>query len=157
MAIDTEDKRRSVLRVLPVPDGAIGAAAEHGDLSENSEWKFAIEEQRMLKAQAAKIENELASTRILDPEHVPTETVGIGSRVTLRHVGNDRELQLTFLGPWESDVRRRIYSYRTPLALAFMGKTVGETGTIKLDGEEAEYTIAEITCGLERHAVGPSD
>ncbi len=145
-----EAKLKELIEVkMPANSRAIGAAAEHGDLSENSEWKFAIEEQRMLKAQAAKIENELASTRILDPEHVPTETVGIGSRVTLRHVGDDRELQLTFLGPWDADVSRRIFSYQTPLAKEFMGKGAGDTATVRIEGLEGEYRIESIDSAIE--------
>ncbi|MFW6061286.1 MAG: GreA/GreB family elongation factor, partial [Planctomycetota bacterium] len=127
---------------------AIGAAASHGDLRENSEWKFALEERDMLQARAAKLQEELAKARILRPDDVPTDHVGIGSKVKLARVSDDEPLELTFLGPWESDVSRGIYSYKTQLGQDLMGKTVGDTVTIKMEGKEGEYRIAAIESAM---------
>jgi len=129
---------------IPANSRAIGEAAAHGDLSENSEWKFAIEERNTLQARQAKMQDELARARILHSADVPTETVGIGSLVRLRRGANDAEIELSILGPWDTDLERRRYSYMTALAKALLGKSVGESATLKLEGDEAEYTIASI-------------
>ncbi len=126
---------------MPANARAIGEAAKHGDLSDNSEWQFAIEEKRRLGAQAAQMQDELARSRVLRGEDVPAETVGVGSRVVVRRLADGQTFELTFLGPWESDVDNRVYSYKTPVALALMGKSPGETVTVKIDGEEGQCLI----------------
>ncbi len=128
---------------------AIGAAAEHGDLSENSEWQFAIQERDLLRAQAAVMQDELARARILGPEHVPTQYVGVGSRVKLQNVNNGQSVEMSFLGPWDSRIEQHVYSYQTPLAQSLMGKRVGETITLKIGDHDGEYRIEAITSALE--------
>ena len=127
---------------------AIGAAAAHGDLSENSEWKFALEERDMLRARAAKLQNELALARTIHPETIPTDSVGIGSAVVLKPAAGGPELRLTFLGPWESDVTKNVFSYQTAMAQDMMGKIVGDTVDLKMEGLEGTYTIERIEAGM---------
>ena len=91
---------------------AIGAAAAHGDLSENSEWKFAIEERDMLRARVAKMQDELSLARAIEPQGVAADHIGVGCRVTLQRVGGKAVIELAFLGPWESDLENRVYSYQ---------------------------------------------
>jgi transcription elongation factor GreA len=126
---------------------AIGAAAEHGDLSENSEWKFAIEEQKMLQARAAKMQQDIAMARVLDASDVPTDRVGIGSKVTLRRA-DGAERTLEFLGPWDADPDRGVYSYQTKLGQALMGRSVGDEVTLSFEGDPAEYTLEAIGSAL---------
>ena len=127
---------------------AIGAAAEHGDLSENSEWRFAIEERDLLRAQAASIQDEINRARILRPYEVPVDSVAIGSRVHLVRADGQR-LVLDLLGPWESDPARHVYNYKTPLAQALLGRQIGEQVTLKLGGEEAQYRIEALDSAIE--------
>ena len=129
---------------LPANSKAIGAAAALGDLSENAEWQYAVEEQRRLNARVAQMQNDLLSARTLSTGDVPDDTVGIGSKVTVRRLSDQHETELTILGPWESNVEMSIFSYRTPLALELLGKSVGETATLKLDGTAQEYSIERL-------------
>jgi len=129
---------------MPANSRAIGEAAGHGDLSENSEWQYAIEEQRRLQAQAAQMQDELAKARVIQAEDVPTDFVGIGSSVTLRNVADGRQVTLNFLGPWDGDVQRNVFSYRSALAQSLMGKAPGETVTLKLADHEGQYAIEAI-------------
>ena len=128
---------------------AIGEAAKHGDLSENAEWKFAIEERDRLGARATRMREELAKAHVIRPENVPTETVGIGCRVLLKHAGDSSEVELTFLGPWDVDLENRVHFYRTPLALELMGKRIGQTANLKLHNAQGQYTIEKISSALE--------
>ena len=131
---------------MPENARAIGAAAEHGDLSENSEWKFAIEERDLLRARANKLQNEIAMARVIDPYDVPDDSVAIGSKVALRRVSDNAPLELTVLGVWDTDLERNVFSYKAAIAADLMGKSVGDEVTLKLDGPEQ-------TCRIE--AVGP--
>jgi len=126
---------------IPANSRAIGEAAAHGDLWENSEWKFAIEERNKLQARQAKMQDELARARVFHPDEVPSHSVGIGSRVTVRRADSDARLELTILGPWDTDLERRRFSYKTVLAQGLLGKSVGDTITLKLEGDEAQYDI----------------
>jgi len=126
---------------IPANSRAIGEAAAHGDLWENSEWKFAIEERNKLQARQAKMQDELAKARVLHPSDVPTDSVGIGSRVTVKRADNDARIELSLLGPWDTDLERRRYSYKTALAQNLLGRSVGDTVTLKLEGDEAQYRI----------------
>jgi len=134
---------------MPANARAIGEAAAHGDLSENSEWKFAIEERDLLRARAGKLQDELARARVLTAEDVPEGTVGIGSRVRLRRTADGEAVELTFLGAWDGEPERNVFSYQTPLAGACMGKAVGDAVTLKIGGAEAEYRIEDVASALE--------
>ena len=128
---------------------AIGAAAEHGDLSENADWKFALEERDMLRARAAKLQDELSRAKAIHPADVPTESVGVGSRVTLRRASDNAEIILSFLGPWESDLANRVYNYQTPLARELMGKTIGETITMEFEGQSDQFLIEALGSAVQ--------
>ena len=126
---------------------AIGAAAAHGDLRENSEWKSAIEERDLLHARAAKMQDELALAQVIRAENVPTDSVGVGSRVRLRREG-EAEVLFNFLGPWEADIDKGLYNYQSALAQEMMGKTLGDKVSLRLEGHEGEYSIAELGSAL---------
>ena len=86
--------------------------------------------------------DDLMKARALSHGDVPSDTVGIGSKITVRRVSDQHETELTILGPWESNVELNVFSYRTPLALELLGKGIGDTATLKLDGSAQEYSIA---------------
>lgn len=124
---------------------AIGNAASHGDLSENSEYKFAIEERDLLQARLAQMQREMDAYKPLRPEDVPTDHVGIGCRVTLEHTSAGARQEVTILGPWEADPEKRIYNYRTPLAQSILGTRLGDTTAVEFFTPPGEYRVLEIT------------
>ncbi|MFW6153940.1 MAG: GreA/GreB family elongation factor [Planctomycetota bacterium] len=128
---------------------AIGKAAEHGDLSENSEWQFAIEERDLLRAQAARMQEELAKAKVIDPNALPASEVAIGSKVHLVRLSDGESLTVSLLGPWDSDLERDIYNYQTPLAATLLGCAVGDEVTLKLGGREEAYRIDRLASALE--------
>jgi transcription elongation factor GreA len=136
---------------VKMPENArrIGEAARHGDLSENSEYKFALEERDLLRARVARINEELSRSRTLSVHDVPADYVGIGSRVTLRCTRDRAERIMTFLGPFETDVEQGIYSYLAPFSQRVMGLRAGDRVTVPVDEVETEYEIAAIANALE--------
>ncbi len=129
---------------------AIGNAIEHGDLSENSEYKFALEERDLLHARIGQIQMELSLSRVLEPWDVPTEHVGIGHCVQLTAANGGGARTMTILGPWESDLDAGIYSYQAPLARNLLGKKSGDTVKLILgeSDEEADYRIESFNAVL---------
>lgn len=126
----------------------IGEAAALGDLSENSEYKFALEERDLLRARLAKMNADLSQARLLDPADTPTDQIGIGSRVTLRDAASAAPRVMTFLGPFEADVERGVFNYLAPTSQKLMGLRVGERVKVSLDGQEHELEVVTIENAL---------
>jgi len=123
---------------------AIGEAASHGDLSENSEYKFALEERDLLRARLAQLNRELGIAKVLKPDDVPIDQVSIGQRITLLPTNGGHPTVLTVMGAGDSDSENKIYSYKTPVAQSLMGSRVGDAARLSLDGNDAEYKIEQI-------------
>lgn len=126
----------------------IGEAASLGDLSENSEYKFALEERDLLRARLAAINDELSRARKIEPLDVPTDHIGVGTRVMLRRIDDGAESRMTFLGPFDTNLEQGIYSYQAPVAQKLMGHVLGERVMISLEGQEAEYEIIAFENGV---------
>ncbi|MBN2445178.1 MAG: GreA/GreB family elongation factor [Phycisphaerae bacterium] len=122
----------------------IGEAASHGDLSENSEYKFALEERDLLRARLATINSELSIARIVEPETVATERVEIGARVKLRDVVSGTERVMTILGPFDTDVDNGVFNYRAPACQVIMGHRVGDTIRLTMDGNDVDFEVVSI-------------
>lgn len=143
------DERDHLLNV-EMRDNArrIGEAAALGDLSENSEYKFALEERDLLRARLAQINNELTIARVLEAGEVNTERVDIGTRITLRNTATGDVRQMTILGPFDANLERGIYNYKAPVCQKALGRRIGDKVTIAIAGGDAEYEITEIANGL---------
>lgn len=103
----------------------IETARALGDLRENAEFKAALEKRDRLQSELKFLSDQIASARILTPDHVPVDEVGIGSVVDC----NDSKgvhIRFTLLGPWDADPEKHILSFQSKLAQAMKGKTVGE-------------------------------
>jgi transcription elongation factor GreA len=122
----------------------IGKAAARGDLSENSEFTAALEERDRLAERANSMRDELRHARTLDAAAISGLEVNVGTTVRLRNVTTGHERAATFLGPWDADLPRHIYSYLAPLSLRFMGKKKGDRVRASLDEGEADYEIVSI-------------
>jgi transcription elongation GreA/GreB family factor len=128
---------------------AIGEAAAKGDLSENSEYKFALEERDLLRARVAVIQNELGMAQVLTANDISTEQVNIGTRVQLRRRDGQETRDLTILGPFEASLEERIYNYRAPLPTRLKGMKPGDVVSLEFDEGEHEYTIESIANALD--------
>jgi len=127
---------------------AIGEAAARGDLSENSEYRFAIEERDLLRARLAQLNADLALARVLDPDRVATDHVDIGQRVTLAPEDGGDSVVLTLLGAGESDDLNSCYSYQTPLAKQLLGSRMGDVVTVAIEGADRKYRVERLENAL---------
>lgn len=124
---------------------AIGEAAAHGDLSENSEYKFALEERDLLRARVAKLNREISMAKVLESHEIPSDYVSIGHRVVIKPVVGGASIPITILGYDESDLANHVYSYHSPFARSLLGKKPGEKVTVALDeATPAEFTIEDV-------------
>jgi len=128
---------------------AIGLAAEKGDLSENSEYKFALEERDLLRARLAQINSELEFARVIDPNDVPTSHVGIGTRAVFRRIADAEPFEMSFVGPWDASIDEGRYNYKAPLSQSLMGKRIGDVLAFDVAGAVGEYELVELHSALE--------
>jgi len=139
------------LRLVKIPENAkaIGEAAARGDLSENSEYKFALEERDLLQARLLRIQNELAIGHLLTVNDISTDEVGIGTQVVLQAVDGSERRDMTILGPWEADVERGVFNYRAPVCMKLRGLCAGDTVELDMGSGPKSYRIEAITNALE--------
>jgi len=129
---------------LPRNSTAIGEAAARGDLSENAEFTAALEERDRLTERANAMQADLAKARVIPSHMAHGDAVNIGTTVRARRQSTGQEETLTFLGPWDAATEKGIYYYKAPLALAFMGKRVGETAILRTDSAEEQWEVLEV-------------
>jgi len=110
----------------------IGVAREFGDLSENSEYDAAKEEQAQVEAEISEIENKLRFGKIINQKKLDTSKVNAGCIVKLKDLDFDDELEYRIVGSTESDPANGIISNESPVGKSLLGKKVGDTVQIVL-------------------------
>ncbi len=134
---------KSVVR--PSISKAIGAAREHGDLRENTEYHAAKERQGFTEARIRHIESQLANSQVIDVTKIkPTGKVVFGATVTLFDVGNDTEVRYKIVGEDEADISANKISVMSPLAKAMIGKGEGDAAVVETPSGRREYEIEAI-------------
>ena len=123
---------------------AIGRAAEHGDLSENAEYKFALEERDLLRARLALMNAEMAMAEVIGPADVPADHVGIGTRAVFKRVTDGQTYEMGFVGAWEADHAKGWFNYKTPIAQKVLGARVGDVVEFEHSGATGQYEIVSV-------------
>jgi transcription elongation factor GreA len=140
-----EEKReelRTLLEVdIPRTLKGINAAAAEGDLRENFEYHMLRDRQELQSARAAKLQEELAVVRILEPGAADTSTVNIGTVIHLKSADGKTLRPITILGIWDSDLDRRIFASGSDLAQRMLGKSAGDV--VEIDDGSATITRIE--------------
>lgn len=130
---------------IPENSEAIGKAASLGDLSENSEWESAMEEQRTLTARAAQLEVDIKAAELLEDAFRPSDIVCPGTVVSYRETATDTKRTIRILGPWDTeDEGDEVVSYKSPLAAGLLGKTAGEKGTLQLPSGTLDVEVLHV-------------
>jgi len=129
---------------FPKNSQEIALAVEKGDLSENAEYKAALEHQEQLKARIAQLDEELKIARIVEAQDVAIDHVSFGTRVRLSNRDKNTEEELTILGEWESNPEVSIISYKSPLGNALLFKKTGEEFLFEAGGNSSNYKILDI-------------
>ncbi len=114
----------------------IEAARAHGDLRENSEYKFALERRSRLQSELQSLTKQLNKARILTKEDVEIGAISVGAIVDLSD-SKGKKITYTLLGPWDADPDQCILSFQSKLAQAMIGHKEGET----FDFQGEKYTV----------------
>ena len=123
----------------------IKEARGFGDLSENSEYDEAKNEQAIVEGRIAEIEAQLKHVRILDESQLSDETVHIGSKVCMRN-GKGDKVEYKIVGSTESDPFNGMISDESPVGKAVLGHAAGDKVLVVLpSGAEATFEILSIS------------
>ena len=133
---------------IPLNSREIGQAMQKGDLRENAEYKFALEKQEFLKQQVKVLTESLNRAQIIKPEEIKTNTVSIGTMITLNSIDDDKTEKYTILGPWESDPSKKIISYTSPIGETLLNKCVGDSVDMGIKNNKKRYKILKIEKAL---------
>ncbi|MCB9183369.1 MAG: transcription elongation factor GreA [Flavobacteriales bacterium] len=122
----------------------IADARDKGDLSENAEYHAAKEEQGLLEARIAKLEEVVANARVIDTSQMDTSRVYIHTRVMVRHVDNGSQREFTIVAESEADVRTGKISVTSPIGKGLLGKARGEVAEVSTPSGTTRFEIIEI-------------
>ena len=122
----------------------IAEARSFGDLSENSEYDIAREEQATVEAEIFELENKVKNAVIIDPTKINTSKVSVGCTVDVLNIKLNREISYKIVGDTESDPINGIISNVSPVGAGLMGKKVGEVASIRTPGGDVELKVLKI-------------
>ena len=122
----------------------IKVARGFGDLSENSEYDEAKNEQGKLYSRINELENVLLHAVIIEEGDVPTDRVTIGSTVTVTDVKRGKNRKFRIVGSQEADAMHGIISEDSPFGKALMGAREGQQVTVVAPAGEIQYTVDKI-------------
>jgi transcription elongation factor GreA len=108
----------------------IKEAREFGDISENSEYDDAKNEQAMLEKQIAELEEKLRNARIIDQKNVDTETVAVGVLVHVKDQKTDKSTKFQIVGSAEADPAEQRLSNESPVGKALIGHKRGDVVSV---------------------------
>ena len=122
----------------------IKAALSFGDLSENSEYDEAKNEQGIIEARIAEIEATLMNVKIIDADALSTEHVQIGNRVTVKDIAENEILVLHIVGSKEVNLKENKISDESPIGKALIGHSKGETVDVEAPAGILKFEIIDI-------------
>ena len=120
-------------------------AREHGDLSENAEYKAAKERQRFLEGRKAQLQKRLADLSLVNLEKIPTDRVAYGSKVVLYDYDAEKEMEYQLVSPEESDMAQGLVSITSPIGRSLVGKQVGDDVEIVTPSGKKSYELRSLT------------
>jgi transcription elongation factor GreA len=132
------DKRREVAT-------RIKEAREFGDISENAEYDDAKNEQAMLEARIAGLEDKLRSATVIDASDLPSDEVRIGSVVHVKDEKTSKSVKYTIVGSAESDLSAGKLSNESPVGKALLGHKRNEVVEVAVPrGPKRKLKITKI-------------
>jgi transcription elongation factor GreA len=123
----------------------IADARDKGDLSENAEYDAAKEAQGLLEARIVKLQTILSSARVIDTSELDDSKVLIHSKVKIRNVENDMEIEYQLVAENEADLKAKRISVDSPIGKGLLGKEIGDIAEIEVPSGIMQFEIINIS------------
>ena len=128
----------------PRASQAIGEARDKGDLSENAEYDAAKESQGMLEMKISKMEETLANARVIDESQLDVSKVLVLSKVRIKNLANNMEMNYTLVAESEADLKSGKISVSSPIGKGLLGKEVGDVAEVSVPSGKIKFEILSI-------------
>ena len=122
----------------------VGEARSYGDLSENSEYDDAKNEQAKVEAQIAELEETIAHVKIVNHEDINTNVANIGLTVKVLYIDDEDEVEYSLVGSREVDVLNNKISDQSPIGKAIMGTKAGDIITVDIPNGSIRLKILDV-------------
>jgi transcription elongation factor GreA len=129
----------------PAISQQIAEARDKGDLSENAEYDAAKEAQGLLEMRINRMEEMVASARIIDESKIDTSHVQILNKVKIKNTQSNQQVEYMLVSESEADIKSGKISVGTPIAKGLLGKKVGDVVSIRVPSGEMSFEIIEIS------------
>ena len=132
------EKRKEIAEKIKV-------ARSYGDLSENSEYDDAKNEQAILEARIVTIEATLKNAVLIDEDSITNEHIHIGSKVRMENISAGREVEYKIVGSNESNPSQGKISDESPVGMALLGHAVGDVVEVETPSGVIGFKVLEIS------------
>lgn len=122
----------------------IKEAISYGDISENSEYDSAKNEQADLEERINKLENMMRKAKIIDESAMPNDRVGIGLKVKVKEIETDEVMEFSIVGSTEADPFEGKISNESLVGASLIGKMVNEIAEVQVPDGIVSYLVMEI-------------
>jgi transcription elongation factor GreA len=104
-----------------------------------------MEKQQTLKLSISKLDEDIKKVQILDMPNLSTESVSIGTKVSLEQIESGEKIHYSILGPWDADFEKKILSYRSLIAKSLLGKKLNDEVVLKTGDDSLTYRVLNIS------------
>ena len=122
----------------------IREAREFGDISENSEYDDAKNEQALLESRILRLKEQLRAARVVDTSDVSTDVVAVGTKVKVEYVDDGDKVEYVIVGSAEADPAQNKLSNESPVGRAVIGHKKGEVVEVVAPRGALKFKILEI-------------
>lgn len=141
--IDELEKLQKIDRPQIIKE--IEEARAKGDLSENAEYHAAKEKQIFIEKRITEISNKINKACIIDPSSVLKDKISFGCKVKLLNIDTNEEVEYMIVGDEEANPNEGKISVNSPIALALLGKEIGDVVSVKVPAGLKNFEIEDIS------------
>jgi transcription elongation factor GreA len=124
---------------------ALRTAAALGDLSENSEYKYARERQDYVRARVRQLQQQLANLSSIDVSKLPRDRASYGSTLSLRDLNRGDEITYRLVTPEEADYEKGLISTASPIGKSLLNKEEGDEVKVQTPNGVRSFEIVKLT------------
>ena len=124
---------------------ALRTAAALGDLSENSEYKYARERQDYVRARIRQLQQQLARLASIDLSKLPIDRASYGSTLVLRDIDRGAEITYRLVTPEEADYENGLISTSSPIGRSLLNKEEGDEVTVQTPNGSRRFEIIKLS------------
>jgi len=123
----------------------IKQAMSFGDLSENSEYDEAKNEQASVEVRIVQLENMLKNAKVIDEDEIDINIVSMGSKVKVLDMEDNKEFEYTIVGSTEADPSQSKISDESPVGKQLIGRLVGDVVEVVVPAGTLKFQILSIS------------